>query len=120
MNTQQIEGKLQQVDGKIKQSVGEAVGNQRLANSGAADQVKGAAKETYGNVKEAAVNTREDIRDRATIRAHDPVLDHTDPAYDSADSNVRDSVVGVARKVRDSVSNAVDDMNRRNDRRPTF
>ncbi len=116
MNTQQIEGKLQQVDGKIKQMAGEAVGNQRLANSGAADQVKGAAKETYGNVKEAAVNTREDIRDRGTIRAHDSA----DPAYDSADRNVRDSVVGVAHKVRDAVSNALDETPHRNDRRPTF
>ena len=32
MNTEKIEGKFDQVAGKIKQGVGEAVGNQKLAN----------------------------------------------------------------------------------------
>ena len=39
MNTDKVEGKFDQVAGKIKQSVGEAVGNDRLANSGVADQI---------------------------------------------------------------------------------
>ncbi|MHB8388965.1 MAG: CsbD family protein, partial [Acidobacteriaceae bacterium] len=54
MNKDQVEGKTDQVAGKIKQKVGEAVGNDNLANRGVADQVKGAAKETWGNVKDAA------------------------------------------------------------------
>ncbi len=36
MNTDRVEGKLDQVSGKIKQKVGEAVGNNRLANPGVA------------------------------------------------------------------------------------
>lgn len=44
MNKDQVTGKADQVAGKIKQSVGEAVGNENLANRGVADQVKGAAK----------------------------------------------------------------------------
>lgn len=44
----------------MKQGVGEAVGNQDLADRGVADQVKGAAKETWGNVKDAADKTAGD------------------------------------------------------------
>ena len=42
MNRDIAAGKFDQVKGKVKQSVGEAVGNDRLANSGTVDQVKGA------------------------------------------------------------------------------
>ena len=44
MNTDKVEGKFDQVAGKIKQRVGEAVGNQKLANAGAAEQIKGPRK----------------------------------------------------------------------------
>jgi uncharacterized protein YjbJ (UPF0337 family) len=54
VNKDQVAGKIDQVAGKVKQGVGEAVGNENLANRGVADQVKGAAKETWGNVKDAA------------------------------------------------------------------
>lgn len=54
MNKDEISGKVDQAVGKLKQGVGEAVGNDDLANRGVADQVKGAAKETWGNVKDAA------------------------------------------------------------------
>jgi uncharacterized protein YjbJ (UPF0337 family) len=59
MNEEQVSGKVDQVKGKVKQGVGEAVGNDDLANRGVADQVKGAAKETWGNVKDAADKSRE-------------------------------------------------------------
>ncbi|MES2221928.1 MAG: CsbD family protein [Acidobacteriota bacterium] len=59
MNKDQVAGKVDQATGKLKQGVGEAVGNDDLANRGVADQVKGAAKETWGNVKDAANKTRE-------------------------------------------------------------
>ncbi len=65
MNTEKVEGKFDQVAGKIKQSVGEAVGNQKLANSGVADQVKGVAKETWGNAKDTAAVVNDDTRARA-------------------------------------------------------
>jgi len=59
MNKDQVAGKADQVAGKVKQGVGEAVGNENLANRGVADQVKGAARETWGNVKDAADKSRE-------------------------------------------------------------
>ena len=59
MNKDQVAGKADQVAGKVKQGVGEAVGNDDLANRGVADQVKGAAKETWGNVKDAANQSRD-------------------------------------------------------------
>lgn len=54
MNTDQIKGKLQDVLGHIKQGAGEAVGDDKVANEGLADQVKGSTRETWGNVKDAA------------------------------------------------------------------
>lgn len=59
MNKDQIAGKVDQVTGKVKQGVGEAVGNDDMANRGVADQVKGAVKETWGNVKDAANKSHE-------------------------------------------------------------
>jgi len=47
MNKDEISGKVDQVVGKVKQGVGEAIGNQKVANQGVIDQAKGAAKETW-------------------------------------------------------------------------
>ena len=52
MNRDTVEGKFDQLKGKAKQSIGEALGNDKLANSGTVDQVKGAAKEVWGNAKD--------------------------------------------------------------------
>jgi uncharacterized protein YjbJ (UPF0337 family) len=59
MDKDRIAGKFDQGIGKAKEKVGEAVGNQKLANQGVADQVKGAAKETWGNAKDAARTTHD-------------------------------------------------------------
>jgi len=78
MNKQTVEGKLDQVAGKIKEKFGEATGNEKLANSGVADQVKGAAKETWGHTKDAAQDAAKagsehgsTLTDRAEASAHD-------------------------------------------------
>jgi uncharacterized protein YjbJ (UPF0337 family) len=75
MNKDQVAGKIDQVTGKVKQGVGEAVGNDELANRGVADQVKGAAKETWGNVKDAANKGRDeqanDTRDNISRKVED-------------------------------------------------
>ena len=47
MDKDQVAGKFDQTVGKAKEKLGDAVGNQKLANQGVADQVKGAAKETW-------------------------------------------------------------------------
>jgi uncharacterized protein YjbJ (UPF0337 family) len=44
MNKDEISGKVDPVVGKVKQGVGEAIGNQKVANQGVIDQAKGAAK----------------------------------------------------------------------------
>ena len=59
MDKDQVTGKVDQAVGKAKEKLGDAVGNQKLANQGVADQVKGAAKETWGNVKDAARTTHD-------------------------------------------------------------
>jgi len=62
MNKDQITGTLEQIAGKIKQGVGEAAGNDKLANEGVADQVKGAAQETWGNLKDGVKEVRTSVR----------------------------------------------------------
>jgi uncharacterized protein YjbJ (UPF0337 family) len=59
MDKDRVSGKFEQGIGKAKEKLGEAVGNQKLANQGVADQVKGAAKETWGNAKDAARTTHD-------------------------------------------------------------
>ena len=70
MNKDQVTGKVEQAAGKIKQGVGEAVGNQNLANQGVADQVKCSAKETWGNVKDAAAVTADRHHKEAEHKAN--------------------------------------------------
>jgi uncharacterized protein YjbJ (UPF0337 family) len=67
MDKNQVAGKFDQGVGKAKEKLGEAIGNQKLANEGVADQVKGAAKETWGNAKDAARTTH----DRHVRETHD-------------------------------------------------
>ena len=69
MNQDTAAGQFDQLKGKVKQAVGEAVGNDKLANSGAADQVKGAAKEAWGNTKDAAHAVADDVHARADPRS---------------------------------------------------
>ena len=111
MNSEQVTGKFDQVAGKIKQAVGEAVGNQKLANSGTVDQVKGAAKETWGNTKDTAQTVRDDHD--ASAHAENDRL--TDRAETSA-HNTRESIVAAAERTRDSVAEKLDNVKRDNDR----
>jgi uncharacterized protein YjbJ (UPF0337 family) len=69
MNKDEIFGKVDQVVGKVKQGVGEAIGNQKVANQGVIDQAKGAAKETWGNAKDVANQVREWQRETAEEKA---------------------------------------------------
>jgi uncharacterized protein YjbJ (UPF0337 family) len=71
MNKDQVTGKVEQAAGKVKQGVGEALGNQKLANQGVADQVKGVAKETWGNVKDAAAVTSDRHHKEAEQKTND-------------------------------------------------
>jgi uncharacterized protein YjbJ (UPF0337 family) len=71
VNKDQVGGKVEQIVGKVKQSVGEALGNDKLANQGVVGQAKGAAKETWGNAKDAAKEMRQSRQNVATDKAHE-------------------------------------------------
>ena len=89
MNKDQVSGKFDQVKGKVKQGVGEAIGNQHLANEGVVDQVKGSAKEVWGNAKDAVRHNAEESRLAAEERANNAranVVENTDAARHNANS----------------------------------
>ena len=96
MNKSKVEGVFDEAKGKVKQAVGETFNNQKLANSGAADQVKGQAKETWGNVKDAAGNVgNKDVTSAKTSAEH-------------TGESLRDKITSGAKNVKDSVSRGLD------------
>ena len=70
MNKDQVSGKVDQMKGKVKRGVGEAIGNQKLANEGVVDQVKGSAKEVWGNAKDAVKSDAAERRHIAEDRSN--------------------------------------------------
>jgi uncharacterized protein YjbJ (UPF0337 family) len=107
MNTEKIEGKFDQVAGKIKQHIGEAVGNQKLANAGVAEQVKGAAKETWGHAKDTAAVVHDDKRAQANAKTEDFKARAENTAH-----NLRDKIADTAQNVKHSVNEKLDNMKR--------
>jgi uncharacterized protein YjbJ (UPF0337 family) len=107
MNTEKVEGKFDQVAGKVKQSVGEAVGNQKLANAGAADQIKGVAKETWGNAKDTAAVVRDDNATTAAAQRDDLKYRAETSAH-----NLREKIVDTAHNAKDKVNQKLDEIKR--------
>jgi uncharacterized protein YjbJ (UPF0337 family) len=101
MNTDTAQGKLDQLKGQVKQSVGEAVGNDKLANSGVADQVKGAAKEAWGNTKDAAQAVADDARAHAEIK-HAEAREHG--------HDLREKIASTAQNVKDAISEKAEEI----------
>lgn len=112
MNKQTVEGKFDQVAGKVKEKVGEAVGNQKLANSGVADQIKGAAKETWGKTKDAAAAVHDDKR--TEVRAETSDFKHR--AEEKA-HEARESITNTAQNIKNKVNDKLDDIKHEHDRR---
>lgn len=98
MSTETITGKFDQLKGKMKQSVGEATGNDRLANAGVADQVKGHVKEAWGNTKDAAHAVSHDARANTEVERDDATVRGESKAH-----SVRESIVNAAESVKESV-----------------
>jgi uncharacterized protein YjbJ (UPF0337 family) len=92
----QVAGKFDQGIGKAKEKLGEAVGNQKLANQGVADQVKGAAKETWGNAKDAARTT------------HDRRAAETEDTANAKRETVTDKVAEMKKKANDKIDDFKD------------
>jgi uncharacterized protein YjbJ (UPF0337 family) len=96
MDKDQVSGKFDQTIGKAKEKLGDAVGNQKLANQGVADQVKGAAKETWGNAKDAARTT------------HDRHVAETKDSARVQRENVSDKVSEMKKKANDKIDDFKD------------
>jgi len=98
MSTETITGKFDQIKGKVKQSVGEATGNDSLANSGTADQVKGHVKEAWGNTKDAAHEVSRDAETKAAYDREDAKVRGEQTAH-----NVREHIVDAAASIKEAV-----------------
>lgn len=98
MATETITGKFDQLKGEVKQSFGEATGNEKLANSGAADQVKGAAKEAWGSTKDAAQAVSDDAHAKAEYRKAEAEAENHEKA-----NSVRDSIVEAAHNLKEKI-----------------
>ena len=102
MNESNVSGKLDQVIGKVKQGLGEAVGNEKLANEGAANQVKGNVKETWGDVKDTASDvhstTAGNTRAATATEAQDA---------EATGHNVRNSITSAAERTKESIQDAL-------------
>ncbi len=96
MDKDQVAGKFDQGVGKAKEKLGEAVGNEKLANQGVADQVKGAAKETWGNAKDAARTT------------HERHVADTEDAANANREHVTDKVAEMKKKANDKIDDFKD------------
>ena len=103
MSTDTVSGKFDQVVGKTKQSIGEGVGNEHLANEGAADQVKGNAKEAWGHVKDAASDSTNRSRESASVHHGDAADNARDAGHD-----LRDSITTGAEKIKNAVTGKTD------------
>jgi uncharacterized protein YjbJ (UPF0337 family) len=107
MNTEKVQGKFDQVAGKIKQGVGEAVGNQKLANAGAAEQIKGVAKETWGNAKDTAAVVHDDNATKVAAQRDDLKYRAETSAH-----NLREKIVDTAHNAKDKVNQKLDEIKR--------
>lgn len=90
-----IKGKLNEVAGKAKQSFGEVTHNQKIANEGAAQQVKGHAEQAWGSVKAAATDTAADERARHQN-------DGSHAAHD-----IRQSITSTAQNVKEQIQESI-------------
>jgi len=107
MNTDKVEGKFDQVAGKIKQRVGEAVGNEKLANAGVAEQIKGAAKETWGHAKDAANAVNDDTRARTRVEGESLKARTEEKAHD-----IREKITSTAQNVKNKMNEKLDNVRR--------
>ena len=96
MDKDRVSGKFDQAAGKAKEKVGNAVGNDKLANQGVADQVKGAAKETWGNAKDAVRTT------------HDRHMAETETAASRDRERFSDKVTEMKNKANDKIDDLKD------------
>jgi len=111
MNKETVEGKFDQAAGTVKQKVGEAIGNEKLANSGVADQIKGAAKETWGKAKDVASTTASNATADAT-----PDKETLTQRAEEIAHNMRERLTQAAQHAKDTINEKLDEMKDRQDK----
>jgi uncharacterized protein YjbJ (UPF0337 family) len=95
MAKENIEGAFDKAVGKIKQKTGEALGNQKLANEGAAEQVKGSAKQALGSTKDTVK------------RVTKPKAAKAETSAQETGDHLRDKIVAGAEHVKDAVQHGL-------------
>ena len=111
MNKEIAEGKFDQASGAVKQKVGETFGNQKLANAGAAEQIKGAAKETWGKAKDVAADQRDDAAVRVGTQKETLAQRTEDAAH-----NLREDLVEGAKNTKNRISEKLEEFREKHDR----
>jgi uncharacterized protein YjbJ (UPF0337 family) len=61
MNDDELRGKADQVKGRVKDAIGEATGDERLRDEGAADEASGKVQEGFGKARRKVGEVIEDI-----------------------------------------------------------
>jgi uncharacterized protein YjbJ (UPF0337 family) len=64
MNKDQVKGRVETAKGNVKEAAGKAVGNDRLAAEGRADQAAGKVQSKVGDVKNDVGNAIKNAIDR--------------------------------------------------------
>ncbi len=113
MNKDQITGKFDQTAGKLKEKLGDAVGNEKLANSGAAQQVKGAAEETWGKVKDTASTAHDNASSNAAVEGN-----FMKQRAENAGHDLREKVTSTAHNLKDKIGNKLDEIKHEASRDP--
>jgi len=104
MNFTIASGKFDPLKGKVKQSIGEALGDDLIADSGVVDQVKGAAKEAWGNTKDALHSVAERVKSSAASVRAEAVEQTTAVRAEASAHDVRARLISTAQNVKDAVS----------------
>ncbi len=103
MNESNVGGKFDELAGKAKQGLGEAFGNEQLANEGAGQEVKGDAKQAWGNIKDTA----SDLHNSATTNTASYRQGTEGHATHDSES-AREKVTSAAEHAKESISRGLD------------
>jgi uncharacterized protein YjbJ (UPF0337 family) len=104
MNKSHVTGGIDEAVGKVKESIGNATGNEKLANEGAAQQVKGAAKQTWGNVKDSA--------NEASALAWTRV-NKTEARAGEKSHELRDKVTAATEHMKNNIAHTLENFNKK-------
>jgi uncharacterized protein YjbJ (UPF0337 family) len=99
MNDSKATGMMDEAKGKLEQAFGNATGNEKVANEGAADEVKGHAEQTWGSVKDTAHD----------ISQSNSANDTSTEAHDSG-QNMRDKVTSGAQHLKEDIQHGLNNL----------